>query len=233
MNHVPPFRPSSRTGGGHRDPGARGETIAVVRNDRFGRFNPGATLRPWHVDLGASLDPRGCMCGLSGGDYPLGSPRLLVDFIHCCRSAVHMGRNSSSPPQLVSLPHGFTLIPTLLRTIKVGVGMSSGHCAPHRQWRRRTYAVRRRGKPEGRGCTSGLLICVHTVQIRMRVYCFGCMIYTIDLRFNGCDQILGIPLWMKDLNRVWGIGWLRLVFALMKSGSWLLKRAVIIGNQFT
>jgi hypothetical protein len=60
----------------------------MVRNDRFGRFNPRATLRPWHVDLGASLDPRGCMRGLSGGDYPLGSPRLLVDFIHCRRSAL-------------------------------------------------------------------------------------------------------------------------------------------------
>jgi hypothetical protein len=69
-------------------PGAREETIAMVRNDRFGRFNPRATLRPWHVDLGASLDPRGCMRGLSGGDYPLGSPRLLVDFIHCRRPCV-------------------------------------------------------------------------------------------------------------------------------------------------
>jgi hypothetical protein len=107
---------------------------------------------------------------------------------------VHMGRNSSSPQQLVSLPHGFTLIPTLLRTIKVGVWVSSGHCAPHRQWRRRSYVVHRRGKPEGRGCTSGSLICVLTVQIRIWVYHFGCMIYTVDLPFNGCDQILGIPL---------------------------------------
>jgi hypothetical protein len=166
----------------------------MARNDRFGRFNPGATLRPWHVDLGASLDPSGCMCGLSGGDYPLGSPRLLINFIHCRKSAVHMGWNSSSPQQLVSLPHRFTLIPTLLRTIKVGVWVSSVHCAPHRQWRRRAYAVHRRAKPEGRGCTSGSLICVLTVHIRIRVYRFGCKIYTVDLPFNGCDQILGIPL---------------------------------------
>jgi hypothetical protein len=47
---------------------------------------------------------------------------------------------------------------------------------------------------EGRRCTSGSLICVLTVQIRIRLYRFGCMIYTVDLPFNSCDQILGIPL---------------------------------------
>jgi hypothetical protein len=69
----------------------------MARNDRFGRFNPGATLRPWHVDLGASLDPRGCMRVLSGGDYPLGSPRLLVNFIHCHRSVVKPSGHAGCP----------------------------------------------------------------------------------------------------------------------------------------